>query len=129
MTSIRPAGHHLLVKPLEVKNETESGIIVTVKGSQIERLEKAGRMIGEVVALGPQCWVAHAAALLSVTDDTRVLEGWAVVGEMVIYSRHAGKFVFDPISGEELYLIHDEDVLAGLPPQDDWEVDMADLTH
>lgn len=128
MTSIRPAGHHVVVKPLEVVNETPSGIIVTVKGSQLEKLEKAGRMIGEIMAVGPQCWKAHAAAL-GEGWDAEVTADWALKGEMVLYSKHAGKFVFDPISGAEYYIIHDEDVLAVLPPQADWKVDVADLTH
>jgi co-chaperonin GroES (HSP10) len=128
MTSIKPAGHHLVVAPVEVENETKSGIIVVVKGSMLERLEKAGRMIGEVLAIGPQCWLAHAAALEHYAEPES-LGPWAKVGEMVIYSKHAGKFIFDPISGDEVYLIHDEDVLATLPPQADWKVDVADLTH
>jgi len=119
----------LVVKPVEVDNETASGIIVVVKGSQMERLEKAGRMIGEVVAIGPQCWKAHAAALVGIADNDSVTADWAIKGEMVLYSKHAGKFVFDPISGDEYYIIHDEDVLAVLPPQKDWKVDLADLTH
>lgn len=132
-TSIRPAGHHLLVRPVEVERETKSGIILSVEGSMVEKLEKAGRMLGEVVAIGPQAWLAHAAGLADYVHTYGAggesLKPWAEVGDMILYSKHAGKFVFDPISGEELYLIHDEDVLAGLPPKSEWKIDLMDLMH
>ena len=97
-------------------------------GSQLEAMEKTGRYIGTVLAIGPQAYVAHASALFdyAVANDVDpgVLEPWCEVGEMVVYQRNAGKFVWDPMSGEELYVIHDEDVIAAIPPEEEWEHDI-----
>jgi len=121
-TSIRPCGHNVVVQPVTLKTETDSGIILVTEGSQKEKLEMAGRMLGVLVAVGPQAWWAHSVAL------EQEYEPWAHVGDTVFYSRHAGKFMFDPISKKEMYVLHDEDILAVLPPQDEWELDVLDLT-
>lgn len=130
-TSIKPAGHHLVVAPVKLPEKSKGGIIVNLEGSQWERLEKAGRMIGVVIAIGPQAWKAHAANLAGYGESgSTMYDDWAKVGDTILYSRHAGKYVFDPMDVEkrELYLIHDEDVLAALPDQADWLVDLLDLT-
>ena len=132
MTSIRPTGHHLIVSPLKIKEKTESGIIVSLEGSSYEKLNKSNREIGEVLAMGPQAYAAHRAALwdYAVTDETveaKLLDNWCQVGDMVFYSRNSGRFVFDPMSGEELYAIHDEDVIAVIPPEAEWKHDIREL--
>jgi len=131
MTSIKPCGHHLVIKPIELPKESKGGILLNFEGSQYEKLEKASRMIGVILAVGPQCWFAHASALMDYVLETETekaaLEPWAATGQTVLYSRHAGKFVFDPMSGDELYVIHDEDVLAILPPQSEWTADLLSI--
>lgn len=131
MTSIRPCGHHIVVQPIELPKKSKGGILLNFEGSQYEKLEKASRMIGVILAVGPQAWAAHAASLADLDGATRkgLMDLWANEGDTVLYSRHAGKYVFDPMSGEELYVIHDEDVLAVLPPQSEWKTDLLDLTH
>lgn len=126
--AIKPCGHHVLLRPLEWEQRTESGIYLTpTEDSQGAKLEKAGRMYGILVAVGPQAWKAHDAALVKSLPDrflgliTPGLGPWAIVGDTVMYSRYAGKGVFDPNTGEEYYLIHDEDILAVLPPKDEWK--------
>ena len=127
-TVIKPCGHHLVVEPMKLPEKSAGGIIINFEGTQFEKLERAGRMVGVIEAIGPQCWKAHAAALADCpTADVSTRADWAVVGETVLYSRHAGKFMFDPISGAEMYLIHDEDVLAILPPQEEWAENLLDL--
>jgi co-chaperonin GroES (HSP10) len=122
-----------VVEPVKLPEKSKGGIILTLEGSTQEKLDKAGRMIGVVLAVGPQCWKAHAANLLDVaaTGDL-TLASWASVGDTVLYARHAGKYCYDPLDEEdkqrELYLIHDDDVLAVLPPQDEWAVDYNDIT-
>lgn len=125
--TIKPCGHHVLVAPLEWEKETEWGFALTPhENSETAKLEKAGRMYGTLVAVGPQAWKAHAAALIKslpinlVNMFLKSTEDWAAVGDTVMYSRYAGKSVFDPITGEEGYLIHDEDIVAVLPPKEDW---------
>jgi hypothetical protein len=57
---------------------------------------------------------------------------------LIFYSRHAGKFMFDPIIRKEtvidgqsdlkeLYVINDDDVIAVLPPMAEWTVDALDV--
>ena len=92
-------------------------------------------MIGEVLAIGPQCWKAHAAALIDLPDALKqdAMEPWCSVGDWVLYSRHAGKFVNDPLvpleeqEDSELYVINDDDVIAILPPQDQWKMTAAEV--
>ncbi len=136
MTSIKPCGHHVVVKPIELPKESKGGILLNFEGSQYEKLERASRMLGVLVAIGPQAWAAHAAALQDLyigppkqAHKASIFKPWAKEGDTVLYSRHAGKFVFDPISGEEHYLIHDEDVLAVLPPQSEWKADLLSLVN
>ena len=51
---------------------------------------------------------------------------WAAVGDTIMYSRYSGKGVYDPLTGQEYYLIHDEDVLAVLPPHTEWKWNPAE---
>lgn len=127
MTSIKPCGHHIVVAPLEWDKETEWGFALTPhENSETARMEKAGRMYGTLVAVGPQAWKAHAASIakglrfLESLFGGAVFDDWAQIGDTVMYSRYAGKNVYDPNDGTELYLIHDEDVLAVLPPKEEW---------
>jgi co-chaperonin GroES (HSP10) len=122
-----------VVEPVKLPEKSKGGIILRTTGSMQEKLDSAGRMIGVILATGPQCWKAHAAALDHIlTDRDPAREPWAVVGDTILYSRHAGKFTFDPMDDEadkrELYLIHDDDVLAKLPPQSEWSLDYNDIT-
>jgi hypothetical protein len=90
-------------------------------------------MAGVIVELGSQCWSAHAASLLDLPEGLRDLEPWCKVGDTVLYSRHAGKFVRDPLvpvedqEGAELYVINDDDVIAVLPPQSEWKLNPMEL--
>ena len=129
-TVIKPCGHNIVVAPLEWDKETEWGFALTPhENSETARMEKAGRMYGTLVAVGPQAWMAHAASLakgLALLDGApramanKTFDAWAQIGDTVMYSRYAGKNIYDPNDGTELYLIHDEDVLAVLPPKEEW---------
>jgi co-chaperonin GroES (HSP10) len=126
MTNIKPCGHHVIVAPLVWDKETAWGFALTPhEDSESAKLEKAGRMYGTLEAIGPQAWKAHAASLLRANAPTQIIahvsyDDWAKIGDTVMYSRYAGKGVYDPIDGKELYLIHDEDILAILPPREEW---------
>ena len=131
-TSIKPCGHHLVVQPIELPEKSAGGIIVKLEGTSFAKLENAARMLGTVLAIGPQCWKAHAANLLTIGEsDSAMLADWAKVGDVVMYSRHAGKYMFDPMDDKELkrelYLIHDEDVMAVLPQEENWKRSITDI--
>ncbi len=166
-TTIRPVGHHLVIAPITLPEKSKGGIIIKHAGTNWDRLQKASRMLGTVLAVGPQCWSAHAAALAEYSDahedgsepfgsQAEMLKPWAKVGDLVFYNRHAGKFMFDPVirrdaapvddtketvsefgafkSTEEiqselieLYVINDDDVIAVLPPMEEWTVDALDV--
>ena len=124
MPSIQPVGHKILIKPLEWEVETAWGFQITAtEDSEVAKIEKAGRMVGVIAAVGPQAWVAHAVGLVEHAPlfKDEVLDDWAVVGDTVMYSRYAGKEIYDPLTGDEYYLINDEDVLSRLPAQSDWK--------
>ena len=119
MPTIQPVGHKILIKPLEWESKTEWGFQITAtEDSESAKIEKAGRMVGTIVAVGPQAWKAFAVGIQAFTD---AIGDWAKVDDTVMYARYAGKAIYDPITGDEYYLINDEDVLAVMPPQDDWK--------
>lgn len=39
-------------------------------------------------------------------------EPWCGVGDYIAYARHAGKFVQDPDTGEDILVLNDEDIIA-----------------
>lgn len=39
-------------------------------------------------------------------------EPWCAIGDYVAYARHAGKFVIDPDSGDEILVLNDEDIIC-----------------
>lgn len=96
MTSIKPAGHRVLVKPLPLDEKTKSGIIL----AHDERKEKA-QIRGTVVAVGPNAWKAFDGG-----------EPWASVGDEIWYAQYGGYLVRDPETDEEYRLLNDEDVCA-----------------
>jgi co-chaperonin GroES (HSP10) len=124
MSQIRPVGHKILIKPLEWDQETEWGFQITASdNSELAKIEKAGRMIGVLVSIGPQAWKAHSAAILPIIQGPQdpAYEAWAAVGDTVMYSRYSGRAIYDPLTGKEHYLINDEDVLAVFPPKEEWQ--------
>lgn len=129
LPTIKPCGHKVLVAPLEWESETEWGFKLTpTDSSHSAKMERAGRQLGVIAAIGPQAWKAHAAPLkrAGVGESMRdpVLSQWAAVGDTVLYARYAGQPLFDPMTGQEYYVIHDDDVVAVLPPHDQWVYDV-----
>ena len=91
---LQVVGHRLLIKPDPVEKKTESGIIL----ARDERAYREATMAGTIVQIGPTAWQGF--------GDSRP---WAKVGDHIIYARHTGKFVTDPETKEEFYVINDED--------------------
>lgn len=97
-TTLIPVGHHLVVEPITLPEKSKGGIIISHEGTTWDKLQKASRMLGTILAVGPQCWKAHSASLLDYVEERDpALDPWAKVGDLIFYSRHAGKFMFDPI--------------------------------
>jgi co-chaperonin GroES (HSP10) len=93
--------HRVAVKPFEVDEWDEDRRKAKALGFALPDTESSQRAkasvdVGTVVQIGP-------------TADTP-----AVVGDVVAYVKNAGKFVVNPFTKEELYVLNDEDLLAVL---------------
>ena len=91
--------HRVAVKPLAVdewddtrKRAKAANIIIAE--TEDEKRARASVDVGEVLQVGPT----------AVTT--------AKVGDTVAYVRNAGKFISNPFTQEEVYVLNDEDVLA-----------------
>lgn len=97
---ITPCGFRVLVKPKTLETKTESGLILAYEN--LER-EQASVQEGELVAVGPTAWKDYGK------------HPWAKVGDVVTFSRYAGRFITDPADPDTKYvLLNDEDILAVL---------------
>lgn len=108
---IKAAGFRILVKPVEIKKKTESGIIIEY--GENEKLEKGARVMGRVVDIGPAAWKK---------EDLGGFN-WCKIGDMVLYARYAGKFVKDPVTQEEYVALNDEDVICIVEGYEDNDTD------
>ena len=90
-------GHRIMVIPDPVETRTESGLIL----AKDEKAYREATQSGKVVGLGNTAYVGFADGI-----------PWCNVGDHIIYARHTGKFVTDPDTKEEFYVINDEDVQA-----------------
>lgn len=108
---IKVRGFRVVVKPDPVTKETEAGIIVSTD----EKLEKTGIQRGVLVAIGADAWKAYR----KIDENGKEVNGeqWANVGDYVLFSRHAGRFVYDPFEDDErneYMIMNDDDILAVL---------------
>ncbi len=94
---ILPAGHKLLIKPVEIEEKTKSGIYLA---RDKERYQEATTE-GTVVAIGPTAYKK--------VDDGTI---WVSVGDKISYGKYAGALVVDPETEEKFIVIHDVDVVA-----------------
>ncbi|WP_373088672.1 co-chaperone GroES family protein [Zhongshania sp.] len=100
MVNIFPKGYRILVKPDPVSTEVKE-----IPGFEIiedKRIAKASNVRGTVVAMGSLAYKGFA------EDPTP----WCEVGDRVLYSQYAGKFIEDPITEEEYVILNDEDIIA-----------------
>lgn len=102
---IVPAGHRVLVKPDDVEKTSKGGIIITID----DKYEKASQETGTVVKIGFQAWKAFCNEQLA-DGTTKWGEPWCKEGDKVIYVRHAGKRVKDPVTEIEYVLLNDADI-------------------
>lgn len=100
---LKVKGFRILVKADEVETMSEGGIVLVLD----EKLERSGQQFGTVVDVGDTCWAGRA-------NTGNLVEGkaWCQKGDRILFSKHAGRFVYDPSTKEELLIMNDDDVLA-----------------
>lgn len=104
--SVKPVGFRILVKPddLEKTHKVEGTDIELALPDLDERLKMNAQIKGTVLAIGPKAYKPFS------NDYTG--EPWIKPGDRIYYARHAGKFIKDPVTEEELLLLNDDDVTA-----------------
>lgn len=100
---ITPTGHRVLIKPDEIEEVSEGGIVLT-HTDQAKKLEEAGQVFGTIKAIGFQAWKAFG------KDHSG--EPWAKVGDRVLFSKYSGFYLEDPADGENYKIVNDEDIVA-----------------
>lgn len=91
--NLKPLSDRILIKPVELEEKTESGIIVPDTAR-----EKPMR--GEVLAVGPG----------KITPEGKTLPMHVKVGDIVMYGKYAGtEFKMDK---KEYLILNESDVLA-----------------
>jgi chaperonin GroES len=98
-SGIWPVGHRVLVKPFELEEATESGIIV--RTAQQKDREQLAQMKGIVVAIGTTAYSDQPAA-------------WCKVGDTITFGKFCGLIYKDDETEdhEEYRVINDLDVVA-----------------
>ena len=96
---IKVRGYRVLVKPDPIERETESGIVLSIEGTAADNMERSGQQYGTVVGIGNTCW--H-----------EMGDPWAEIGDRILYSKHAGRLIYDKDTEEEFYIMNDTDILA-----------------
>jgi co-chaperonin GroES (HSP10) len=102
---IIPTGHRILVKQEvyeemdEVFKSAKAAGIEIVKDKQVRYQDSVDK--GVIVAVGATAWKDFGG------------EPWAVVGDSVVFAKHAGKKVEDPEDKDTHYVVlNDEDIVA-----------------
>jgi len=91
-----PMGSRVLVKPIEIEEKSEGGIIFCAEGKDRERL---GMTMGTLVAVGPEAWF-----------DSKSPQ--AKVGDKVMFARFAGWAIEEGDDKELFRLMNDEDLFG-----------------
>ena len=111
-------GHKLLIKLRAVEDALNAalkanpdlermGFKIALSASQ-QKQEKIGTAEGKIVAIGNMAWKDP-----ELGYGLDGWEPWAEVGDRILFTRYAGKFVQDPsVQGEEgeFYIINDVDM-------------------
>lgn len=107
---ITPVGHRLTVKPYAQK-DLDPLMAKTLKSEYLkgfevvnsnEDRENASVDRGVVLAIGPTCW----------QNESHGYTPWCKVGDEILFAKFAGKFVKDPETNLDVFILNDEDVVA-----------------
>ncbi len=101
---IIPVGFTVLVKPDDLETVSKGGIVLAID----EERESAAQTTGKLVGYGEYAWKAFD------KDENGKPSGrrWANIGDRVIYSKYAGKFVTDTDTGIKYVILNDDDIRA-----------------
>lgn len=69
-----------------------------------KKVERSIEVFGTLVGAGDQAWKAFSKDFNG--------QPWAKIGDRVMYSQHAGRYVTDPESGEQFLIMNDDDLTA-----------------
>ena len=105
-SGINPVGWRVLIKPQEVREVSEGGIILTTEVTKDR--EQMGNTTGVVVAMGSQCYADEPAP-------------WCAIGDKVIFAKYAGLLYLGK-DGFKYRMINDKDITGTL----DDDVDLVD---
>ena len=99
--NIEPCGYHLLIELLEVKEESEGGIILS--SDDVNR-EQAAMPVGKVLKMGPTCYKNHDSGI-----DSAEEYGFSI-GDNVQFPSH----VYMKVAGAKSNLVYvlDYDIKA-----------------
>ena len=105
---IKPAGHRLVVKPYKqadvddvFRKHKEFLKDFTIINDNKKR-EDLSVDKGIVLSIGPTAW----------QNESHGYTPWCKVGDEIVFAKFAGKEVEDPETGEFVFVLNDEDVVA-----------------
>ena len=90
--TIVPVGHRVLLKPEKIEEVSKGGIVIATES--VRKQEQQAQVIGEVIAIGADCWREFDAP-------------WCKVGDRVTYQKFSGMKL---PNDEECILINDLDI-------------------
>jgi chaperonin GroES len=105
-SGINPCGWRILIKPFEIKEVSNGGIILTT--GKIKEREQMANTTGVVIAMGDECYADEASP-------------WCKVGDKVIFAKYAGLLYLGK-DGNQYRIVNDKDVTGTL----DADVDLVD---
>ena len=99
---IIPAGHRILVRPDKIEDVDPAYARAKQAGIHLiedhQTRERAGVDKGTVLAIGSTAFRDFGG------------DAWCSEGDHIAYARHAGKWVKDPDTDEDVLILNDEDV-------------------
>ena len=94
---MKALGNRVIIKPDDVETVSEGGIVFAQTDKFI-RNERAETTTGVVVDFGPAAWL----------DPIMGGEPWVEIGDRVIYSKYACKYITNPDDNEEYVVMNDD---------------------
>jgi co-chaperonin GroES (HSP10) len=98
LSKFKPVGYRILVEVPIVTEKTEGGILLSTKYRDKEEM---GGQIGEVIAMGDECFSGH---------EKFGKSPWYKVGDKIFFTRYAGTRMFLKGVDNHLRSLADEDV-------------------
>ena len=95
--------YKVLIKPIEVEEKTEGGIILP---DSVQEQNKHAQVKGELVSVSPLAFTYD-----EWPDEDRWFEHYPTVGDTVLYAKYVGSSVTG-VDGVEYRLVNDKDIGA-----------------